>query len=247
MSRLAGKVALVTGAASGIGRASAMRLAAEGARVVVADVDEKAGEEVALATGGAFVRCDVTREDDIKAAVAEAQRRWGRLDVAHNNAGWEGPLGKLVDVSADDFDRVIAINLKGVFLGMKHEIPAMIAAGGGSIVNTASVAGLVANQGAIAYSAAKHGVVGLTRTAAAEYARKNVRVNAVCPGWTDTPMSRRVGAENQKVMDGYVARVPAGRLGKPEEVAALVAFLASDEAAYLTGAALPVDGGWTAQ
>lgn len=252
MARLDGKVALVTGAGSGLGRASALALAAAGAKVVVSDVAEKPAEEtVALihaAKGAAtFVRADVTREADVRALVAETLRHYGRLDVAHNNAGWEGKLAKIVDITEEDFDRVIAVNLKGVFLGLKHEIPAMLSTGGGSIVNTSSVAGLVANQGAAGYAASKHGVIGLTRTAAAEYARKNVRVNAICPGWTDTPMSRRVGAENQKVMDGYVQRVPAGRLGTPEEVAALVVFLASDDARYLTGAALPIDGGWTAQ
>lgn len=247
MTRLQGKVALVTGAGSGIGRASALRLASEGARVVAADIDLKAAEATAHEAGGSAFRCDVTNEADVKALVAHAVRTYGALHIAHNNAGIEGSLGKTADYPTDEFDRVIAVNLKGVFLCLKHEIPAMIAAGGGSIVNTASVAGLVANQGAPAYAAAKHGVVGLTRTAAAEYARKNVRVNAVCPGWTDTPMSRRVGGENAKVMEGYVSRVPAGRLGKPEEIAALVAFLASDDAQYLTGAAIPVDGAWTAQ
>jgi NAD(P)-dependent dehydrogenase (short-subunit alcohol dehydrogenase family) len=249
MGRLDGKVALVTGAASGIGLVTARRLAQEGARVVLADVDEKGGEAAARGIGGdaRFVRCDVTKTEDVRGAVDLAVRSFGRLDVAHNNAGWEGRLAKLADVDEADFDRVVAVNLKGVFLCMKHEIPAMVAAGGGSIVNTASVAGLVANQGAAGYAASKHGVVGLTRTAAAEYARKGVRVNAVCPGWTETPMSRRVGEENARVMEGYVSRVPAGRLARPEEVAALVAFLASDEARYLTGAALPLDGAWTAQ
>lgn len=251
MQRLAGKVALVTGAGSGIGRASALALAKSGATVVVSDVQDKPGEEtVALAqeAGGSasFVRCDVTREDDVRALVATTVERHGRLDVAHNNAGWEGPLAKVQDIDEADFDRVLAINLKGVFLAMKHEIPQMVKQGGGAIVNTSSVAGLVANQGAAAYSAAKHGVVGLTKSAAAEVARKGVRVNAICPGWTDTPMARRVGDENAKVMDAYVSRVPANRLGRADEVAALVTFLASDEAAYLTGAAIPLDGGWTA-
>lgn len=251
MPRLTDKVALVTGAASGIGRASALRLAADGATVVASDVDAKGAEATAAAideaggTASPFT-CDVTEESDVEALVAHALAEHGRLDVAHNNAGWEGPLARLVDVSADDFDRVIAINLRGVFLCLKHELGPMAAAGAGSVINTASVAGLVANQGAAPYAAAKHGVVGLTRTAAAEVARKGVRVNAVCPGWTDTPMARRTGEANPKVMDAYTARVPAGRLGTADEVAALVAFLASDEAAYLTGAALPIDGAWTA-
>lgn len=251
MARLQGKIALVTGAASGIGRASALALAREGATVVVSDVSDKEGEatvaQIRAAAGRAeFIHCDVTKATEIESLVSETIRTFDRLDFAHNNAGWEGALAKLADVDEEDFDRVLAINLKGVFLCLKHEIPAMVAGGGGSIVNTASVAGLVANQGASPYSAAKHGVVGLTRTAAAEYARKGVRVNAVCPGWTDTPMSQRTADANPRIMEGYLARVPAGRLGRAEEVASLVVFLASDEATYLTGAALPLDGGWTA-
>lgn len=251
MGRVDGKVALVTGAGSGIGRASALALAREGASVVVSDVVEKAGEEtvanITEARGRAmFVRCDVTRTEDVRGLVEATLRAYGKLDVAHNNAGWEGRLARTADVTEEDFDRVISINLKGVFLCMKHEIPAMLG-NGGSIINTASVAGLVANQGAAPYAASKHGVVGLTRTAAVEYARKNVRVNAVCPGWTQTPMSRRVADGNAKIMESYVSRVPAGRLGTVEDVAALVVFLASDESRYLNGAALPVDGGWTAQ
>ncbi len=251
MYSLEDKVAFVTGAASGIGRASAVQLASEGARVVLADVDEK-GLEGTRATieeaGGqaVSVACDVTQEADVEEAIDVALGLEGRLDIAHNNAGIEGPLAKLPNVSVEDFERVVSINLKGVFLGLKHQIPVMAENGGGSIINTASVAGLVANQGASPYSAAKHGVVGLTRTAAAEWARKGVRVNAVCPGWTKTPMVERVDEWNPKVKEGYKARVPAGRLGDPEEVAALVVFLAGDEAAYVNGAALPIDGAWTA-
>lgn len=251
MGTLDGRVALVTGAGSGIGRASALALSRAGATVIVSDIDEKAGEETLTlleeAGGrGSFVPCDVTREDQVHALVDHAVNEHGSLEIAHNNAGWEGPLARLIDVDEADFDRVLAVNLKGVFLCLKHELPVMAAAGRGSIVNTASVAGLVANQGAAPYAAAKHGVVGLTKTAAAEVARKGVRVNAVCPGWTDTPMARRTGEANPKVMEAYKARVPAGRLGTAEEVAALVVFLAGDEAGYITGASLPVDGAWTA-
>lgn len=251
MPSLEDKVALVTGAASGIGRASALALAREGASVVVADVDEKGLEAttVSIEDDGSRavpVTCDVTSQDDVRDAVEAALELEGRLDIAHNNAGIEGPLARLPDVSEEDFDRVVSINLKGVFLGMKHQIPAMVENGGGSIINTASVAGLVANQGASPYSASKHGVVGLTRTAAAEWARKGVRVNAVCPGWTDTPMVERTDEKNPKVKEGYISRVPAGRVGDAEEVAALVVFLAGDEAAYVNGAALPIDGAWTA-
>lgn len=251
MANLAGKVALVTGAASGIGRESALALARAGATVVCADIDAKGAEATTVAIeeeGGqaTAIACDVTQEADVEAAVQAALEIDGHLDIAHNNAGIEGPLAKLPDVSVEDFDRVIAIDLKGVFLGLKHQIPVMAEQGHGSIINTASVAGLVANQGAAAYSAAKHGVVGLTKTAAAEWARKGVRVNAVCPGWTDTAMVARVDERNPKVKEGYKRAVPAARLGAPEEVAALVVFLASDEAGYLNGAAVPIDGGWTA-
>lgn len=252
MGRLTGKIALVTGAGSGLGRASALAMAREGARIVASDVFLKGAEEtVGLIRGqkgdAIPVACDVTRAADVRALVELTTSVFGRLDVALNCAGWEGGIARLADASEEDFDRVIAINLKGVFLSMKHEISAMISTGGGSIVNVASVAGLVAAQGAGPYSASKHGVLGLTKTAAAEYARKGVRVNAICPGWSETSMSRRVGETNPKVMEGYVARVPAGRLGRAEEIAAMAVFLASDEAAYVNGAALPIDGGWTAQ
>ncbi len=251
MSSLDGKVALVTGAASGIGRASSLALAQAGATVVAADVDEdglaETAQRIEKAGGRAqTTRCDVTQEADVEQAVETALEVDGHLDIAHNNAGIEGPLAKLTDVSVEDFDRVIAVDLKGVFLGLKHQIPVMADQGSGSIINTASVAGLVANQGAAAYSAAKHGVVGLTKTAAAEWARKGVRVNAICPGWTDTAMVGRVDDRNPRVRENYLAAVPAGRLGEPEEVAALVVFLAGDEATYLNGAALPIDGAWTA-
>lgn len=254
MPRLAGKCGLVTGAGSGLGRAAALALAREGARVMLADLDEKRAEETATMLGApgvarSVVRCDVTKSADVRDMVRAATDAFGRLDFALNCAGWEGGLAKIADATEEDFDRVIAVNLKGVFLSMKYEIPAMLSNGaaGGSIINIASVAGLVAAQGAGPYAASKHGVVGLSKTAAAEYARKGIRVNAICPGWSETSMSQRVNDANPKVMEGYVARVPAGRLGKPEEIAALVIFLASDESRYVNGAALPIDGGWTAQ
>jgi NAD(P)-dependent dehydrogenase (short-subunit alcohol dehydrogenase family) len=251
MSRLEEKVAFVTGAASGIGRESALALAREGAIVVAADVDadglDQTVQRVREAGGRAEgTELDVTDADSVRHVIEAVVDEHGTLDVAHNNAGVEGPLAKLPDVSEEAFDRVLGVDLKGVFLGLKHQIPAMVDTGGGAIVNTASVAGLVANRGASAYSAAKHGVVGLTKTAAAEFAREDVRVNAVCPGWTDTSMLERVDDRNERVKENYRAQVPQGRLGEPQEVAQLVAFLASNDAAYVNGAAVPIDGGWTA-
>lgn len=251
MPSLDGKAALVTGAASGIGRTSALELARAGAQVVCADVDRKGAETTVAAIeedGGtaSTIECDVTDADQVRKAVETTVETYGSLDIAYNNAGIEGPLGRLPDIAEEAFDRVIAVNLKGVFLGLKHEIPIMAEQGGGSIINTASVAGLGAQHGAASYSAAKHGVVGLTRTAAAEWANKGVRVNAVCPAWTDTPMVERADEENPKIKQAFLAGVPAGRTGDPEEVAALVAFLAGDEADYINGAAVPIDGGWTA-
>jgi NAD(P)-dependent dehydrogenase (short-subunit alcohol dehydrogenase family) len=251
MSNLAGEIAFVTGAASGIGRASAQALAEAGATVVAADVDANGAratvKRIREAGGDAeALRCDVSDEDDVRHAIERIVDEHGRLDIAHNNAGIEGPLAKLPDVDEADFDDVIDVNLKGVFLGLKHQIPVMAENGGGAIVNTSSVAGLRANQGAAPYSASKHGVVGLTKTAAAEWAREGVRVNAVCPGWTQTPMVERTDEKNPRVREAFEARVPANRVAEPEEVAALVVFLAGDEAAYLNGAAVPIDGGWTA-
>jgi NAD(P)-dependent dehydrogenase (short-subunit alcohol dehydrogenase family) len=251
MPSLEGRVAWVTGGGSGIGRASALALAAQGAVVTVGDIDPKAAEFTAaeiVRRGGQAraLACDVTRAEDMQAAIRDILEAYGRLDIAHNNAGWEGPVAKLADVEEKDFDRVLAVNLKGVFLGLKFEIPAMVQGGGGSIVNTASVAGLVAHQGASPYSAAKHGVVGLTKTAASEYARKGVRVNAICPGWTQTPMLERMASSYPRVVEGYLSKNPSGRLGSADEVANLVVFLASDAARYVNGAALAIDGGWTA-
>jgi NAD(P)-dependent dehydrogenase (short-subunit alcohol dehydrogenase family) len=248
------RVALVTGAASGIGRSSALAFAETGARVVVADVlDEQGRETVDLieAAGGEamFVSADVSRARDVERLVKAAVETYGRLDCAHNNAGIEGttPAGtEFHTYPEDDWDRVLGINLKGVWLCMRAEIAQMLSQAGGSIVNTASVAGLVGG-GSAPYTAAKHGVVGLTKEAALAYATRGIRVNAVCPGAIDTPMVGRIIERLPAFQQLALARQPIGRLGRPEEVAAAVVWLSSDAASFLTGVALPVDGGWVAR
>src|SRR5215510_5244914 len=234
---LKGKVAVVTGASSGIGRASALVFAREGAKVVVADVIVTGGEETVRlikAAGG-------------EAMVNTAVATYGRLDCAHNNAGVEGAMGTTADYTEADWDRVIRVNLTGVWLCMKYEIPQMLKEGGGAIVNTASGAGLVGVPRMPAYIASKHGVVGLTRTAALEYAKSGVRVNAVCPGVIQTPMVERVTAKRPGMAERMAAAEPVGRMGQPEEIAEAVVWLCSDAASFVTGHAMSVDGGAVAQ
>lgn len=244
------KVALVTGASSGIGRAVALAFAAAGDRVVLGARRAEQGEETAhlIAKNGGdavFVRCDVRTEEDIRKLVETAVKRWNRLDYACNNAGIEGAVGKyLVDYPVEAWDEVIDINLKGVWLSMKHEVPAMLASGGGSVVNISSVAGLIGSKGNIAYFASKHGVVGLTRAAAMEYATSNIRVNVVCPGVIETPMAERFFKGREHILPDIH---PMKRLGKPEEIADVVVWLCSDKASFITGHALPADGGFVAQ
>lgn len=251
---LEGKVSLVTGAGSGIGRATSLIMAREGATVVVSDINADSGEETLSAVKeaggeGNFVHADVSRPDDVAALVGQVVAAYGRLDCAHNNAGIEGFMtGRLHEYPEDVWDRLIDINLKGVWLCLKHEIPQMLRQGGGAIVNTASGAGLVGSPRMSAYVASKHGVVGLTKAAALEYARDGIRVNAVCPGIIDTPM---VGRLLESRDPGYEAaipiRQPIGRLGRPEEIAESVTWLCSDAASFVTGIAMSVDGGVTAQ
>ncbi len=246
------KVALVTGGGSGIGRASALAFAREGARVVVADVAVEGGEEtvglIKKAGGEAlFVRADVTQSAEVEAMVQRAVSAYGRLDCAFNNAGIEGTPAPTAECSEENWERVLAVNLKGVWLCMKHEIPRMLRQGGGAIVNTASVAGLVGFQNMPAYVASKHGVAGLTKTAALEYARQGIRVNAVCPGVIRTPMIERFMGKGGQTEEELSALEPVGRLGAPQEVAEAVVWLCSDAASFVTGHTLVVDGGLVAQ
>lgn len=243
-----GKVALVTGGASGIGKATAGKFAQLGARVVIADIDEAGAETVAAAiraAGGVAraIQVDVSRGSDVARMVAFAVQHYGRLDYAFNNAGIEGVGGSVVDCTEENWARTIAINLTGVWLCMKHEIPVLIATGGGAIVNTSSVAGLAGTPGLPAYGASKHGVVGLTKGAAAEFARKNVRINAVCPGVIQTPMVERLTASRADQRETFDRMHPIGRLGQPGEIAEAVVWLCSDAASFVTGHAMNLDGG----
>lgn len=243
---------MVTGAGSGIGRATALAFARAGARVVVSDVLKDMGERtVALIReeGGEalFVECDVAQVSQVEALVGGTVKAFGRMDCAFNNAGIEGHQAQTADSDEENFDRVIAVNLRGVFLSMKYEIRAMVAQGGGAIVNNASVAALVGFAGLPAYCASKGGVIQLTRTAALEYADKGIRINAVCPGVVRTQMIDRITGGDPEAEARFVALQPVGRMGTPEEIANAVVWLCSDQASFVTGHPMVVDGGLVAR
>ena len=246
------KVALVTGASSGIGKATALAFADAGYCTVIADVDEVAGRQASAAIGCdrpecIFVRCDVADEDDVRGMMQQILEKFGRLDAAFNNAGIEGAQASTADSTAHNFDRVIAVNLRGVWLCMREEIRQMLRQeGGGAIVNCSSVAGLIGLANIPAYVASKHGVIGLTRTAALEVARKDIRVNAVCPGAIETPMLERYMAGVDGGRESMLQIEPVGRIGSPDEIASAVLWLCSKGASFTTGQALAIDGGWTA-
>jgi NAD(P)-dependent dehydrogenase (short-subunit alcohol dehydrogenase family) len=251
MPEFNGKVAIVTGGASGIGRACALFYAREGAKVTVSDIDQPGGEEsVCLIRDqggdGFFAKADVSNPTEIKAMVRRTVETYGRLDFACNNAGIGGETNPTADYSIEGWQRVIAINLSGVFNCMKYEIPEMLKAGGGSIINMASILGQVGFAGASAYVAAKHGVIGLTKNTAIEYAAQGIRVNSIGPAFIRTPMIASL-EENEAALNMLVSLHPIGRLGLPEEVAELVIWLSSQRASFVTGAYYPVDGGYLAR
>ena len=252
--RVEGKVALVTGGASGIGRATALTFAREGAKLVVADMNADGGHQTVhmiTENGGeaTFVRTDVSKATAVAAMISTTVETYGRLDCAHNNAGiGSRPRVPLHECSEETWDRVLGINLKGVWLCMKYEIIQMLTQGSGTIVNTASIMGLVGSwSGSGAYNASKHGVVGLTKTAALEYAKLGIRVNAVCPGYIRTPLLAETLTRQPEMEAQIVARHPVGRMGKPEEIAEAVVWLCSDAASFVTGHTMTVDGGYVAQ
>ena len=249
MGKLDGKVAVITGAASGMGRATAIRFAREGASVVLTDLNAQGGEtavaECAAAGGKAvFQRTDVTSEADIKAAIDRAVREYGRLDITFNNAGVGGATGAIENVTADDFDKTFAVLLRAVFLGMKYSIPEMRKAGGGSIISTSSVAGLMAAGYLASYSAAKAAVINLTQAVAIEVGHDKIRVNCICPGGVNTPLVYKGMPGGEAGAEKSMARMqPIPRAGRPDDIANMALFLASDEAEWITGTAMVVDGG----
>lgn len=249
MGRLDGKVAIITGGASGIGEGTSKLFVEEGARVVIADIQDEMGEALAAALGedSFYQRTDVSREEDVRGAVDAAVRRFGRLDCMFNNAGRGGAVGPIDEITVEEYDDIMAVLLRGVFLGIKHAAPVMKAQGTGSIVSTASVAGLRAGAGPHIYSVAKAGVVHLTKTAALELAESGVRVNCICPGAIATPLVSGGGLRPmEEVRERFTAFQPIRRSGEPRDIANAALWLASEESSFVTGQALVVDGGYTA-
>jgi NAD(P)-dependent dehydrogenase (short-subunit alcohol dehydrogenase family) len=244
------KVAIVTGGSSGIGKATALAFAKKGAKVVIVDWKEN-NETLNLikASGGEaiFIKCDVSKTTDVKAMAEKTIEAFGRLDYAFNNAGIEGIAASTQDCTEENWDKTIGVNLKGIWLCMKYEIPEILKQGKGVIINCASVAGLVGFAGLPAYVASKHGVVGLTKTAALECAKLGIRVNAVCPGVIQTPMIDRLTGKTKEAVEQFTGLEPVGRFGQPEEIANAVVWMCSDEASFITGHAMAVDGGFVAQ
>lgn len=250
MKLLENKVAIITGAGSGIGKAMSLLYAAKGAKIVVSDIDEKGGNETVSeikAKGGEafFVKADTSKPEDNKNVVGQAVKQFGGLHIAVNNAGIGGPLAPTGEYPIDGWDKVISINLSGVFYGLRYQIPAMLSSGGGSIVNVASILGKVGTKNSSAYVAAKHGVIGLTEAAALEYADKKIRINAIGPGYIMTPLIEK--SLDEAAIKALIGLHPIGRLGTSEEVAELALWLNSDKASFVTGAYYNVDGGYLAQ
>jgi NAD(P)-dependent dehydrogenase (short-subunit alcohol dehydrogenase family) len=245
-----GKVAFGTGAGSGIGRATALAFAREGASVVVADLSVRASQETVQIVEGfggraLAVKCDVTRTEHVMEALEKTVEAFGHLDFAFNNAGAEQPVTAAADLTEQEWDRISSVNLRGIFVCMKYEIPLMLRNGGGVIVNTSSGAGVKGFKGQAAYAAAKHGVIGLTKSAALDYASQNIRVNAVCPGIIEPSMMDRFTGGTSEGRERVIAQEPIGRMGKPDEIAAAVVWLCSDAAAFVIGHAMVIDGGQT--
>jgi NAD(P)-dependent dehydrogenase (short-subunit alcohol dehydrogenase family) len=245
------KVVLITGGSFGIGQAAAIAFAQRGAKVIVADyIEDKEGHTMneikAAGTKGLFVKCDVSRASEVKAMIEKIIDTYGRLDYAFNNAGIEGSMSPTHECSEENWDKTIAINLKGVWLCMKYQISQMLKQGKGVIVNNASIAGLIGFPGLPAYVATKHGIVGLTKTAALENAKSGLRINAVCPGVIKTAMVDRIINNNKEIEQQFISQEPIGRMGMPSEVADAVIWLCSDASSFVTGHSLPVDGGWVA-
>lgn len=246
------KVVLITGSAAGIGKSTAKLFAGQGSKVIVSDIQEEEGSKTVseiedLGGQAIFIKCDVADKQEVKELVEKSIEKYGRLDFGVNNAGIEGENEKTANCTEGNWDRIMDINLKGAWLCMKFEIEQMLKQGSGAIVNVSSVAGLVGFAGTPAYTASKHGMLGLTKTAALDYATSGIRVNAVCPAVIRTPMIDRVTKEDNEALKSFESMHPVGRLGEPKEVAEAIYWLCSDKASFITGAAFPIDGGFTSR